>query len=217
VAAATADRPRPHTQAAAAQAELTLIPLWLKLAYTAMTAVVLVIYWRKYGPANFLWFSDIALIGSTLALWLESSLIASTLAVGVLLPELLWNLSYFGRLLTGKRITGLTDYMFDTERPLWLRALSLFHVPLSVVLLWLVWRLGYDPRALPIMLGLAWVVLPVCYFFTDPYKNINWVVGPGGEGVRTRMHPLAYLALLMLAVVPAVCLATHLLFLWLFA
>jgi hypothetical protein len=208
---------QPQTQAAPAQAELTLVPLWLKLAYTAMTAVVLVIYWRKYGPANFLWFSDIALIGSTLALWLESSLIASTLAVGVLLPEALWNLSYFGRLLTGRRITGLTDYMFERERPLWLRALSLFHVPLSVVLLWLVWRLGYDPRALPIMLGLAWVVLPVCYFFTDPYKNINWVVGPGGEGVRTRMHPLAYLALLMFAVVPAVCLATHLLFLWLFA
>lgn len=206
---------QPQTQAAPAQAELTLVPLWLKLAYTAMTAVVLLIYWRKYGPANFLWFSDIALIGSTLALWLESSLIASTLAVGVLLPEALWNLSYFGRLLTGKRITGLTDYMFETERPLWLRMLSLFHVPLTVVLLWLVWRLGYDPRALPAMLLLCWLVMPVCYWLTDPGRNINWAFGPGGEGVRTRMHPLAYLALLMFVVFPATYLATHLLLTWL--
>ncbi len=190
-----------------------MFPLWLKLAYTAMTAVVLIVYWRKYGPANFLWFSDIALIGSALALWLESGLIASTLAVGVLLPETLWNLSYFGRLLTGRRISGLTDYMFERERPLWLRALSLFHVPLTPVLVWMVWRLGYDPRGLPIMLGLAWIVMPVCHFFTDPDKNINWVVGPGGEGVRTKMNPLAYLALLMFGVVPAVCVATH----WLLA
>jgi hypothetical protein len=188
-----------------------LIPLWLKLAYTLMTVVVLVVYWRKYGPANFLWFSDIALIGGVPALWLENGLIASTLTVGLLLPETLWNASYFGRLLTGRRITGLTDYMFETDRPRWLRALSLFHVPLMPVLVWVVWRLGYDPRGLPLMLLICWIVLPVCYVFTDPQRNINWVIGPGGEGARTRMHPLAYLALLMFVVSPLVYLPTHLL------
>lgn len=186
-----------------------MIPLWLKLAYTLMTVVILVIYWRKYGPANFLWFSDIALIGGVPALWLENSLIASTLTVGLLLPETLWNISYFGRLLTGRRITGLTDYMFETDRPRWLRALSLFHVPLMPVLVWVVWRAGYDPRGLPAMLLVCWIVLPVCYAFTDPQRNINWVIGPGGEGVRTRMNPLAYLALLMFVVSPLVYVPTH--------
>ena len=171
--------------------------------------VVLVIYWHKYGPANFLWFSDIALIGGVPALWLENGLIASTLTVGLLLPETLWNVSYFGRLLTGRRISGLTDYMFERERPRWLRMLSLFHVPLMPVLVWVVWRLGYDPRGLPAMLLLCWIVLPACYAFTDPQRNINWVYGPGGEGVRTRMHPLAYLALLMFVVSPLVYLPTH--------
>jgi len=188
-----------------------MIPLWLKLAYTLMTVVVLLVYWRKYGPANFLWFSDIALIGGLIALWRENSLVASTVTVGVLLPEALWNLSFFGRLVTGKRISGLTEYMFEPERPLWLRALSLFHVPLTPVLVWLVWRLGYDPRALPIMLLLCWSVMLACYFFTDPKLNINWTFGPGGEGVRTKMHPLAYLGLLMFGVFPLVYIATHLL------
>jgi hypothetical protein len=194
-----------------------MIPLWLKLAYSAMTVVVLVVYWRKYGPANYLWFSDIALIGGMLALWLENSLIASTVTVGVLLPETLWNVSFFGRLITGKRVSGLTDYMFEPERPLWLRALSLFHVPLTPVLVWIVWRLGYDERGLPAMLLLAWLVLPTCYFFTDPQKNINWAFGPGGEGVRTQMHPLAYLALLMFVVAPLVFVITHFLLLYLLA
>lgn len=203
-------------QEEAREASPQVIPLWLKLAYTLMTAIVLPVYWRKYGLANFLWFSDIALIGSTLALWLESSLIASTLTVGVLLPEILWNLGYFGRLLTGKRISGLTDYMFETEQPLWLRLLSLFHVPLTPVLLWMVWKLGYDPRALPVMLLLCWLVMPVCYFLTDPGRNINWAFGLGGEGVRTRMHPLAYLGMLMFLVFPPLYLVTHLLLNWLF-
>lgn len=188
-----------------------MFPLWLKLAYSAMTIVVLLVYWRKYGPANYLWFSDIALIGGLLALWLENSLVASAVTVGVLLPELLWNLSFFGRLLTGRRISGLTDYMFEPERPLWLRALSLFHVPLTPVLVWALWKLGYDPRGLPVMMVLCWLVMTVCYCFTEPRLNINWAFGPGGEGVRTTLNPLVYLGLLMFVVFPLLYVTTHLL------
>ena len=74
------------------------IPLWIKIAYAGLLIVVLPVYAKCYGWRNFLWFSDIALIGIGIALWLESSLIASMMAVGVLLPELVWNVSYFARL-----------------------------------------------------------------------------------------------------------------------
>lgn len=37
--------------------------------------------------------------------------------------------------------------MFEASPPRYLRALSLFHVPLPIGLLWLVTRLGYDRRA----------------------------------------------------------------------
>ena len=61
--------------------------LTFKIAYTAFVLLVAVIWWRHYSWRNFLWFSDIAFIGAVPALWLESSAIASVLAVAVLLPE----------------------------------------------------------------------------------------------------------------------------------
>lgn len=193
-----------------------MLPLWLKLAWSAAVAVVLVVYWVRYRPANFLWFSDLALIISVPALWLESSLLASAMAVGVLVPELVWNVGYFLRLATRRSLTGLTDYMFDQTLPLWLRALSLFHVPLPLLLLWMVHVLGYDPAAPLLQTAIAWVVLPATYLLTPPEKNINWVFGWGGEGARTRWHPMLYLATAMLFFPLVLYLPTHLLLLALF-
>jgi hypothetical protein len=191
------------------------IPLWIKLAFTLMTLVIVVVYWVQYGPGNFLWFSDIALFAAAIALWLESSLLASMMALAVALPELFWIVSYFWRLLTGRRLSGLTDYMFDPAKPRYLRALSLFHVPLPFVLLWLVWELGYDPLALPAQTLLAWVVLPLCYWLTDPAENVNWVHGFGQPPVK-RLPPLAHLGLAMLAFPIAVYVPSHFLFLAVF-
>lgn len=191
-----------------------MIPLWLQIAYTLFAAGILAVYWFKYGPGNYLWFSDIALIVTIPALWMESSLLAGMMAVGVLLPEALWNLSFFARLLTGVRITGITDYMFEADRPLFLKVLSLFHLPLPIILVWLVWKLGYDPFALPAMTLLAWIVLPLSYALTNPEKNVNWIHGPGGEGSRqTRFHPLTYLGLLMAALPIVIYIPTHFLLL----
>ena len=38
------------------------IPLWLKIAYTAFLAVMVPVYWANYGPTNFLYFCDVALL-----------------------------------------------------------------------------------------------------------------------------------------------------------
>lgn len=130
------------------------------------------------------------------ALRRESSLPASAVAVGVLLPEVLRNVSFFVQLMTGRRVSGLTDYMFEARLPLDLRALSLFHVFLPVLLVWMVHVLGYDPAAWVAVTALAWVVLPLSYFFTDPEDNVNWVFGPGAKPQK-RMAPLLYLGLLM--------------------
>ena len=185
-----------------------MLPLWVKIAYTLVAAVTVAVYAVKYPPGNFLWFSDIALVLTVPALWLESSLLVSMTAVGVLLPEAFWNLGYFGRLMTGKRMSGLTDYMFDARLPRALRALSLFHVFLPLLLLWLLSRLGYEPRALFAQTALAWVVLPLTYRLTDPALNVNWVFGFGSG---KRVPPLVHLVLLMLGLPALVYLPTHLL------
>lgn len=59
------------------------IPLWLKVAYTAFMAVLIPVYWANYGPTNFLYFCDIALLLTLVGMWKESPLLVSMPAVGI--------------------------------------------------------------------------------------------------------------------------------------
>lgn len=181
-----------------------------KLAYTAFVVVVVAIWLRHYGWRNLLWFSDIALIGAAPALWFESAALASVLAVAVLLPELLWNVDFGLRLLLRRRITGLTDYMFERERPALLRVVSaLFHVPLPVLLLWMLARYGYDGAAgLPGAVVLAAVVLPWSRAVGTPERNINWTYGLGAG--RTTLPARRYVLQLFAGFVLLVFMPTHL-------
>lgn len=191
----------------------TLVPLWLKLAWTAMVLVIVVIYWRHRGPDNFLWFSDIALIALVPGLWMESTFIVSLAACMVFVPELLWSISFFGRLLNLPQLTGIADYMFDEPSPLWLRAVSLFHVPLFAAIVWAPWRLGYDPGVYPWAVLVAWVVLLVTRWLTEPGPNINHVYRlPIDAGAN--LTPLAHMLVLMLGVPLVMQLPGHLI-LWL--
>jgi len=187
-----------------------MIPLWLKLAYTLFVCVLVPIYWRQYGPANFLWFSDIALLMLVPALWLESPLLISMMALAVVLPELGWNIDYFFRLATGVSLIGLTNYMFDSSIPRSIRGLSLFHVALPLLLIWLLYRFGYDRRALLWQSVLAAVVLPLSYLFSNPRDNVNWVYGFGEQ--QQTVVPAPLFVLLLMLVFPAfVYWPTHLL------
>ena len=185
-----------------------MFPLWLKIGYTIFVCLLVPVYWAKYGPANFLWFSDIALLLTLPALWLESSLLASMMAVGVLLLEIAWNLDFFGRLVSGKSLFELSKYMFDPSIPLGVRALSLFHIVLPPLLLWMVYRLGYDERAFIAQTILAWVVLLLSYWLAKPSENVNWV--RGFDKPQTTMSAPAYLALLMIGFPVLIYLPMHL-------
>jgi hypothetical protein len=172
--------------------------MWLKLSYSAFVAVLVPVYTRQYGWGNFLWFSDVALLLGCVAIWLEHPLLASTQAVAVVIPEAFWILEFVLRLTTGTRLLGLTDYMFDESIPRFVRALSLFHVWLPCVLVWVVWRLGYDRRAFLIQTGLGTIVLVSSYLLTSPEDNVNWVHRWGSVRglpaflVSTILFPLAF-------------------------
>ncbi len=191
------------------------IHLGIKVGYTLFLLVLVPVYWAHYGPKNFLWFSDIALLATGAALWLESPLLASMMVLAVLLPELAWNVDFFGRLLTGHRLFGMSAYMFDGATPVYLRALSLFHIPLPVGLVWVVQRLGYDRRALLLQSLLALIVLPVSYWVTDPAENVNWAHGLGSAPQRW-LPPRVYLALLTVSFWLVLYLPPHLVLLTLF-
>ena len=155
------------------------IPPWIALTATAFVAVLVPVSWKIYGPANFLWFSDIALGTTVAALWLESPLLASMMVLAIGLPETAWNLDFFWRLATGRGLFGMADYMFDPKIPRFVRALSLFHVWMPALLLWMVARLGYDRRAWAFQSIVALVVFPLSRAVTPPADNVNWVHGPG--------------------------------------
>lgn len=190
--------------------DFATIPPPFKVFYTAFVLVVVVVWLRHYGWRNFLWLSDVAFIGAVPALWLESRAITSVLAAAALLPELLWNLDLLVRLVRRRRVTGLTDYMFEHDRPLVLRALSLFHVPLPLVLLWMLASFGYAPGiGLTGAILMAAVLLPASRLLGSPQENINWSYGLGR--IQPAWPAATYLGLLFAGFVAFVFVPTHLL------
>jgi hypothetical protein len=188
-----------------------VIPLGLKIIYTLFVCALVPIYWRQYGPANFLWFSDIALLALVPALWLENALLVSMLAISVVFLEALWNIDFFFQLATGKSLIGLSAYMFDPKIPLFIRGLSCFHIVLPLLLLWTLHRLGYDHRAFVWQTVVALAVLPLSYLVTNAQENVNWVYGFGQKPQTILPAPL-FVILLMLLLPIAVYLPTHVLF-----
>ena len=196
------------------------VPRGVKVAYAAFFVVWFPYYWHVYGPTNFLYFCDVAVFLTLAAVWTERPIFASMPAIGILLPQAFWIVDFVAEAL-GLRLAGTTAYMFDPALPLFARALSLFHVWLPALLVWLVHRLGYDRRALLAWTCLAWVLIAICYFWMppppaptdDPSRpvNINYVFGFSSEQPQTWMSAELYVILLSLAMPFGVFLPTHLL------
>ena len=192
----------------------------LKLVVSAFLLVMVPVYYLNYGPTNFLYFCDIALLLCFVSLWTERALFASMAAVGILLPQALWCLDFLGELL-GVHLVGLTAYMFDPNRSLFLRGLSFFHGWLPFLLVFLLKRLGYDRRALVAWTALGWGLCLVAYFFLPAAGtamadakipvNINYVGGFDDAKAQTWLPGPVYLLGWMMTLLVVCYLPTHLL------
>lgn len=197
--------------------KIRTVPLPVKLLYTAFMLVLVPVYWHYYGPTNFLYFCDVALLLTLAGIWMNSPLLISMCAVGILAPQLLWVADFCGSCV-GAPITGMTAYMFNPNSWIFLRGLSLFHGWLPFLLLYLVWRLGYDKRALFAWTGLAWFLILICYFvmpepMADPGfrpVNINYVWGMSDNVKQSWMPAYAWLALLLFGMPALLFFPTHL-------
>jgi hypothetical protein len=200
------------------------IPLWLKAALSAFVAVQIVFYWTAYGPTNFLYFCDVALFLTLVSVLTDKPLPASMAAVGILLPQFLW-VADFAAGSFGHPIVGMTDYMFDDAQPLYARGISLFHGWLPFLLLFVVYRLGYDRRALPAWTIVACVLMLIAYFLlpappAPPDQpnlpvNVNYVYGTSDKQPQDLMPPLAWLALMLTGLPVLFFIPTHFLLRWL--
>jgi hypothetical protein len=189
-----------------------------KVCFTAFVAMLLPRYWRDYGPANFLWFCDFGLLVTLVGLWLESRLLISTQAIALALPQTVWIVDF----LTGGRLIGLSGYMFNPAIPLFTRLLSTFHIWLPILLVYLVWQMGYDRRAVWVQILFMAAVLIASYIFTDPRHphsrypaaavNVNRVYGIHIADVQNWMPWYCFLGLHMLFWPIVFYLPTHLIF-----
>jgi hypothetical protein len=194
------------------------IPLAVKLVYTGFVAVMVPYYLRCYGPTNFLYYCDVAVLMTLVAVWTEDSLWASMPAVGILIPQAVWMVDFLGGLF-GLHVLGMTAYMFQAKIPLFTRGISLFHFWLPLFLIWIIWRLGYDRRAFWAWTTLAWALMLVCYFLMPAPPapadnpnlpvNIDYVYGLSDDAPQTWMPPLVYLGVLMIGLPICVFLPTH--------
>ena len=195
------------------------IPLWFKLLYSAFVAVVVPYYWLTYTPWNFLYFCDVALLMTLVGMWAESSLLISISTVGIVIAQIIWVIDWFCNLLLGVQLTGMTNYMFNAKIPLYVRGMSSFHGWLPFVLLWLVWKVGYDRRAFRLQTILAIGLLLVCFFIGPKPPpsaehpnwavNINYVWGMDDSASQTIMPPILWLLLMMTFLVVVLYLPTH--------
>jgi hypothetical protein len=191
----------------------------VKWGFTAFMAVLVPTYWYHYGPTNFLYFCDLALFVTLFAVWRNSALAASSAAVGILIPQIFWCVD-FGCELAGFHLSGMTSYMFDEQRDLFLRGLSLFHGWLPFLLIYLVARLGYDHRALKSWTGLAWTACIVAFFFLPPAgavfadvnvpRNVNYVFGVDDAKPQEWMPAELYLISWMVGLLIVFFVPTHL-------
>jgi hypothetical protein len=196
------------------------IPLPVKIVYTAFVAVLVPYYWVTYTPWNFLYFCDVALLLTLVAIWTENALLISMSGVGIVLPQTLWVLDFLVRAVAGIHITGMTAYMFNPAIPLFVRGLSTFHGWLPFLIVYLLSRVGYDRRAYGAQAALAVALLLVCFYlapkpppsteFPKHAVNINYVYGMNDQQPQTVMAPVLWLLMMMAVNVVVLYVPTHL-------
>jgi hypothetical protein len=130
-------------------------------------------YWHAWGGANFLHLCDLAVILTGIGLWTTNGLLLSSQALSSLLVGFAWALDALWKIIVKHHLIGGTEYLFDARVALWIRLLSLFHVVLPPLLLWVLCRTGYDRRAWGLQSGIALLAF-VLSRFTNPAANINF-------------------------------------------
>ena len=195
----------------AAESKSFAIARWVALIWVLVWFPLYTWFW---GWQNMLHLCDVSVVVACLGLWFRSSLLVSSQALLSPLVGVLWTLDVSWRIVTGHHLFGGTEYMWDTHYALWLRLLSCFHIGLPIVLLWALFVLGYDRRALPLQTAITGAVL-ICSRFLHPQFNMNYAFqdpllhrawGPAPE----------HLVIILAGCIAIFFYPTHLVFLWAF-
>lgn len=187
------------------------IPLWFKVTYTVLVAAWICLYAGFYPVSHFLWMCHVGNLVLVAAFWLESPLLFSWQAVALLLADLLWTFDLLTRITIGIHPLSATTYLFVEQLPMAQRLASLFHLAMPWILIWGLWRFGYDHRAFWLQLATCWILFPLSYLFGSEADDINWVYGPFAQ-VQHQIPSMLFLLVSMIVYPVVVFLPSHLFF-----
>ncbi len=130
---------------------------------------------------NLCYFCDISLLLTTIVFWIPleyKSNIASTSALLACLPCIAWTIDYIF-LSIGISSFDIATYMYDPKYSIGMRFLSLFHVWLWLVHLYLLSKYSYDIKSYQTFLKIVFCVY-LCLESFEPHQppNINNYVNP---------------------------------------
>ena len=77
------------------------------------------------------------------AFWKRSKFVFTSIASILFIPQMFWIVDFFVRL-SGTTFLGVTDYLFVPNYPVIWFILALKHLFLPFIVLWAVWKYGFD-------------------------------------------------------------------------
>ncbi|HXW62376.1 MAG TPA: hypothetical protein VEJ45_07250 [Candidatus Acidoferrales bacterium] len=193
---------------ASSETHATTYPNWMRWTALVWFVTWLPSYWRTWGVANFLHLCDTAVILTCVGIWTDSALLISSQAVGILVIDAAWTIDAASRVFFGRALVPGNEYLLDPRYPAWVRLLTLFHLVMPALLLWGIYRTGYDRRGWALQSAIALPVIALARF-TPPAVNINFAFSD--PFFHRRLGPPAlHILIVWLFLVFVVYLPTHL-------
>ena len=88
---------------------------------------------------------------------------------------------------------------------------------MPILLVYLVWKIGYDRRAIFLATALTWLILPICFFLMPPPNphpglipvNINYVWGLSDYAAQTWLPPYVWFGGMLIGIPLVIFTPTH--------
>jgi hypothetical protein len=151
---------------------LKVVPFGVKLSYYAFIASIVPLYIKQYPLINFVNIGQLHILLALTSFLLDTRLFKYMSEFGIFIIQLFWCIDFICETL-GIKFLGATTYMYNSEMPLYVRFLSIFHGWFMFFLLYLVKKADYEKRYLYSQLVLSNSIGLLSYYHIDLYNTLQ--------------------------------------------
>jgi hypothetical protein len=160
-----------------------VVPYSVKTSYYLFMTVMFPVYIKHYPLNNFVNLCQVHLSLVLAGFLTDKHIFISISALGIIILQLFWSLDFICETI-GINFIGGTKYMYNSNIPLYVRFISLYHGWFPFFLLYLIKTVGYDKRALYPQLILSNSICILSYYHNYLYiNNINMMKDIGIFGL----------------------------------